>query len=203
MLFLALVASALVVSSCHKSNMTAPGNPAQLIGNYKLIYLSANVQAINQESAAGQSEKTITYNNYKTINNGGTITFTKDSMEWKGLTYSAEYTAIGYVYLNGVLSDSISFPVSETVAPVNATTKYNVFGQDSIHVQGGYPTSGLGGSGSGGSAIAPPSGGLYSFKGDTLFITSHVFQNNPSQVVSGVTVTSTVSGIAIIAMLRQ
>jgi hypothetical protein len=200
---LCLATSVVILASCHKTNNATPGNSAQLVGNYKLLYLSANIQAINQESAAGQTQKTIAYNNYTTTNNGGTITFTKDSMAWKGLTYTADYTVYGYVYVNGTLTDSITFPFYESLAPVNATTKYEVFGQDSIHVQGGYPTSSLGATGSGSSAIAPPSGGRFSFKGDTLFITSKGFQSNPPQNISGVTVTSTASGTTVIAMVRQ
>lgn len=197
------MASVVFFASCHKSNDATPGNSAQLVGNYKLLYLSANIQAIDQESAGGQTQKTIAYNNYTTTNNAGTITFTKDSMSWKGLAYTADYTVLGYVYLNGVLTDSVTFPFSESLNPVNATTKYEVFGQDSIHTQGGYPTSALGSTGSGSTALAPPSGGRFSFKGDTLFLTSKGFQSNPPQNISGVTVTSTAVGTTVIAMLKQ
>jgi hypothetical protein len=194
-----LIASLLVIASCHKSNSAAPGNPAQLVGNYQFLYVSVSVQAITQASGAGQTEKTISNSNYKTIDNSGTVTFTKDSIAWKGIGYTADYNAFVSEYLNGVLSDTLSYPITLTLDPVNSTTKYDVIGQDSLYVHGGYPTAGIGG----GTTIAPPSGGIFSFKGDTLFLTSKVNQTNPPQTMSGVTITTSANGVAVMALLKQ
>lgn len=194
---LALLALSLVFVSCKKSNDS--GNSGQLIGNYKFLYVSLQSQDIAEESAGGQTEKTITYSNYTTVQNSGTVSFTADSIAAHGVGYTATFDALGYVYLNNVLTDSLSFPFSETYPPTNSATKYDIIGKDSIYFHGGYPTAGLGG----GSTIAPPSGGRFSFKSDTLFIVSHVFQATPPQSSGGVTVSSSATGVATMAMLKQ
>lgn len=195
---LCLIALSLVIASCHKNNSVA-GNSAQLVGNYKFLYLSAQTQSISQVSGGGQTIRTVTYSNYKTVQNTGTVTFTQDSIASKAVGYAANTTSASYIYQNGVLTDSIAMPFSVSVPPSNSATKFDVIGQDSIFFHGGYLAMGLGGS----SAIAPPSGGRFSFKGDTLFITSKVQQTTPPQTSGGATSTATASGVGIFALLKQ
>ncbi|GGB25273.1 hypothetical protein [Puia dinghuensis] len=195
--FSSLLVLALVIVSCHKSNVG--GNSAQLVGNYQFLYLSAQVQSISQASGGGQTQKAVTYSNYKTTQNTGTVTLTADSLASKGVGYTAAFTSLTYEYVNGVLTDSISFPFSLTYPPSSTSTKYDVIGQDSIYFHGGYLVSGFGG----GSTLAPPSGGHFSFKGDTLFITSHVNQTTPPQNSGGISVTGSESGVATIALLKH
>jgi hypothetical protein len=195
---LSVIALTLILNSCHKNN-DAPGNSGQLTGNYKFLYSSLQAQSTAQESGGGETLKTITYTNYKTINNSGTVTFTQDSIFSKGVGYSTDVVSMSYVYENGTLTDSISLPLVETYPPSNSTTKFDVIGQDSIVFHGGYLTMGVGG----GTTVAPPSGGRFSFKGDTLLLTSKISQTQPPQTSGGVTISQSESGISIIAMLRQ
>lgn len=183
--------------SCHKSN-DGGGNSGQLAGNYKLLYMSLNAQSVSQASVGGITQKTISNTNYKTTQNTGAITFTKDSIIAKGVGYTASWTSTGAAYQNGVFIDSINVPFSITYPPSNSSTKFDVIGKDSIYFHGGYLMTGLGG----GSTIAPPSGGRFSFKGDTLFLISKVNQTS-TQSISGATVTQTASGVATLAMLKQ
>ena len=194
---LTLISLLLILNSCHKNN-DAAGNSGQLTGNYKFLYISLQAQSTGQQSGSGQTVKTITYTNYKTINNSGTITFTKDSIFSKGVGYSANTISNSYVYQNGALTDSFSFPLVQTYPPSNSSTKFDVIGQDSIVFHGGYLFTALGGN----TSVAPPSSGRFSFKGDSLFLTSHVSQT-ASQTSGGITVSQSASGIAVIAMLRQ
>lgn len=195
---LSLIVLSLAIASCHKNNSVA-GNSAQLVGNYKFLYLSAQTQSISQVTGSGQNVKTVTYSNYKTVQNTGTVTFTKDSIASKGVGYVANTTSATYIYQSGVLTDSIFMPFSVSIPPSNSATKYDVIGQDSIFFHGGYLAMGLGGS----STVAPPSGGRFSFKGDTLFITSKVQQTTPPQTSGGITSTATASGIGTFALLKQ
>jgi len=194
---LCLVVCSGLFFSCHKSN-DAGGNSGQLAGNYKFAYINVAVQSVSQTSAAGQTEKSVSNTNYKTTQNTGTITFTKDSIIAKGVGYTANWVSTGAVYENGVFIDSISLPFSFTYPPSNSSTKFDVIGKDSIYFHGGYFMTGLGG----GTTIAPPSGGRFSFKGDTLLIISKVNQTS-TQSISGMTVTQTASGVATLAMLKQ
>jgi len=195
---LSLTVLCLILSSCHKNN-DAPGNSGQLTGNYKFLYISLQAQSTGQQSGGGQTLKTITNTNYKTIDNSGTVAFTRDSIFSKGVGYTASSTSRSYVYENGALTDSISLPLVETYPPSNSATKFDVIGQDSIVFHGGYLFTGL----SGNTAVAPPSGGRFSFKGDTLFITSKFSQTPPPQTSGGVTISQSASGIAVIALSRQ
>ena len=195
---LSLLALSLILNSCHKNN-DAAGNSGQLAGNYKFVYISLQAQSTGQQTGSGQTLKTITYTSYKTTNNSGTVTFTKDSIFSKGVGYSANTISKSDVYENGTLTDSFSFPLVQTYPPSNSSTKFDVIGQDSIVFHGGYLALGLGGN----TTVAPSSGGRFAFKGDSLILTSKISQTLPPQTSSGVTVTQSASGIAIIAMLRQ
>lgn len=194
---LSFPALSLLLFSCKKTNVA--GNSGQLIGNYKFLYVTLQAQSTTLESAGGQTQKTVTYSNYTTVQNSGTVNFTADSISSNGVGYTADFTAMGYVYLNNVLTDSVPFPFSETYPPSNTATKYDVIGQDSIFFHGGYPIAGLGG----GSAIAPPNGGRFSFKSDTLFMVSHFLQNTPPQNSGGITISSSATGVATVVMLKQ
>lgn len=184
--------------SCSKKNDASPGDSSSLVGNYNFLYMSAATSSTSSESAAGQSVKTITYTNYKTTDNTGTVSFTKDSASTSNLGYTASTNAMSYVYENNVLTDSIEMPFDEVVPPTSSITKYDVFGKDSIYMHQGL-MSGL----STGTTATYPSGGRYSFKGDTLFITMKFSQNLPNQSSGGVTVSSSVSINATIAMKKQ
>jgi hypothetical protein len=195
---LSLAALPLIFNSCHKNN-DSPGGSGRLSGDYKFLYLSLQAQSTAQEIGGGETLKTITYTNYKTVNNSGTVTFTKDSVFSKGVGYSVDAVSNSYVYENGTLTDSFPLPLAQTLPGYSSSTKINVIGQDSIAFQGGYLGLGLGGT----TPLASPGGGRFSFKGDTLFITYKVSQTQPSQTAGGVTVSQSASGIAISAMLRQ
>lgn len=187
----------LLIVSCHKSN-SGGGNSSQLPGNYKFLYVIAQVQSISQLSGGGMNEKDVSNTNYTTTQNAGTVVMTKDSISLKGVAYTATTNVKSYTYESGVLTDSISFPFTETVPPLNTSTKYDIIGSDSIYFHGGYLVS-LGGA----SNIAQPSGGRFSFKGDTLFIISKMQQNQPSQSSGGLTVSSSASAVETVVLLKQ
>jgi len=197
---LACVSTAVVLFaliSCHKSN-NGPGDTSQLVGNYQFLYLSAQTQETTVESAAGQNIKMVATVSYKTTQNTGSVTITKDSIASKNVGYTASADESVYTYTNNVLTDSFRTPVDETVPPTSSTTKYDVIGKDSIYFHSGLIT-GL----STGSTPTIPNGGRFSFKGDTLFITTKLQQNLPPQNQGGTTVSGTVTVQGVIAMLKQ
>jgi len=193
-----LIVCAIVIVSCHKHNDVG-GNSSQLVGNYKFVYLTLQAQSTTQESAGGQTEKAVTYTNYKTVQNTGTVTFTNDSIMSKGVGYSVNTTSTSYLYENGALTDSFPMPLTFTYPVSSSATKYDVIGQDSILFHGGYFMTGLGGS----TTIAPPSGGHFSFKGDSLFLISKIQQITPPQTSGGITSTASATGVATIVMVKQ
>lgn len=194
-----MVALAVILNSCHKNN-DAPGNSVQLAGNYQFLYISVQTQAISQDSTSLGTQKNVTYSNYETDKNSGTITFTQDSILSTGVGYSADATLHTSNYANGELIDSFPVVVGQTSSPSVPATKYSVIGKDSIVFRGGFLTAGLTGSSD---MIEPTSGGRFSFKGDTLFITSIVNQQVSYQPSAGETMFQSISGLVVISMLRQ
>jgi len=193
-----LIVSALVIVSCHKHNDVG-GSSAQLVGNYKFVYITLQAQSTTQQTASGQTQKAVTYTNYKSVQNTGSVIFTKDSLMSKGVGYSVNTISTSYLYENGALTDSFPIPLTLTYPASNSATKYDVIGQDSILFHGGYFMSGL----SGGTAIAPPSAGRFSFKGDSLFLISKFQQTNPPQTSGGITTSSSATGVATVVMVKQ
>jgi len=193
-----VIVATLFALSCSKKNDATPGDSSSLVGKYEFLYMRAATQSTVSESAAGQSLKTITYTNYTTTDNTGTVTFTKDSAATSDLGYTASTNALGYIYENNVLTDSIEMPFDEVIPPTSTITKYDVFGKDSIYFHSSL-MSGL----STGTTATYPSGGRFSFKGDTLFITMKLSQKLPNQNQGGVTVSTSVAINATMAMKKQ
>jgi hypothetical protein len=193
---LSLIISVIFIYSCHKSNNGA-GNSGQLTGNYKFLYISAVTQSTEVYIEGTQTQKIVVKSSYTTIDNTGTVKITADSITTMGIGYSTSFRATEYVYFNDQLYDTSSFPSTASVPSSSATTKYDVIGQDSIYFEGGYPVPDA----TGNPGIAPPSGGRFSFNGDTLFIVSS-FQDTISTAGSSA-VSASASGVATTALLKQ
>jgi hypothetical protein len=87
-----------------------------------------------------------------------------------------------------------------SVLPTTSTSKYQIIGTDSVYFPGGV----LGGGGITGApaAIAPPTGGHFTIKGDTLIITTKINQTYPDNI-QGVPTTATANVNATITLLKQ
>ncbi len=98
--------------SCQKeiSDVQAPANQNNLLGNYKFISMEANTRATQELTLGGDVEKTITVSHYITNDNTGTVTFDATSFISKDLAYSIDAVAKGYIYTNGTLVDSVELP---------------------------------------------------------------------------------------------
>jgi len=158
LLLVLIVGSVVVILSCHKSN--SGGGGGQLPGTYKFLYVTAQVQSTTQVSGGGLNEKQVSYTNFTTTQNTGTVAITKDSIALQGVGYTENTNVKTYTYEGGVLTDSASLPFTEPVPPMDEGSKYSVIGTDSIYFKGGGLVS-IGGT----TQVAQPSGGRFSFKG--------------------------------------
>jgi hypothetical protein len=192
-----LLALSLLLGACHKSN-SGSGNSSQLAGHYLFLSGSGQVQTITLETGGGQTLKTVDSTTFKSANCTGTLIFAGDSATTKGLGYTATGSSTAYFYANNLLINSVSTPISETVPPTNSTTKYTVIGKDSIVFQGGNLEL-VGNS----TLVAQPSGGRFSFKGDTLLIVEKGQQTFPPQSSGGVTTSSSASVVGTFVFLKQ
>jgi len=167
----------LVAAACKKSNNSSNSNSIQ--GNWNFSYMTAQTVAT---VVAGPSTS-ITYSNYKTKNNAGTVSFTsKDSMAITNLTYSVDTTAIAYIYTTGQPTDTLTAPVKFTLPPTSQTVFFQLVGTDSIY----FPGGGIGSS--------VPTGGHYQIAGDSLKMSVQ-----GTQAVTG----GTESAVSTIVLKRQ
>ncbi len=154
----------LLMVSCKKDGSSTSSS---ISGTYKFVSIQANTQSTVQYFDGSDYYKTITNSTYTSTKNGGTVAFSGSTVTGTGLTYTISDTAMGYYYINNVLTDSIPFPMDLTIPPTSSVSNYQVIGQDSIYFSGG---SFLGGSGMG-NTPSVPSGGKFTLSNGTLSIT--------------------------------
>jgi hypothetical protein len=196
LLLVLFIASVVVILSCHKSN--SGGGGGQLPGTYKFLYVTAQTQSTTQISGGGLNEKQVSYTNFTTTQNTGTVVITKDSIALKGVGYTENTTVKTYTYESGVLTDSASLPYTVPVPAMDEGSKYSVIGTDSIYFKGGGLVS-IGST----TQIAQPSGGRFSFKGDSLFIISKLNQTTSVPSGGGISGSVSTSAVETVVLLKQ
>lgn len=149
---LIFVAPLLLVYSCKKSSSSTPPNP--LVGNWNFLYIKAN--GTSSGSAAGLTY--VTAASFTTVNNSGSATFTKTSMELSHVAYSINTNATTSIYQGSTLLSTQSTPYTQTVPATSDTAAYQIIGTDSIYFPNGSPVPGA------------TNGGRFSINSDTLQI---------------------------------
>jgi hypothetical protein len=187
----------LFLISCSKeksvdSSTGTPGGPGSgsnsLVGNWKLVGIHIKTKAVIEMNDAGVAVKTVTFSDYDTKDNQGTMKITKTTMESLNWGYSVDDVATGYFYENNVLVDSLEFPLVVTTPTTSSTITYKLVGADSIRYEA-TPTSG-------------PGGGRYKIENNMLTITSS-YSSQTTGSNQGVPYTQTNSANAITTLQRQ
>ena len=186
------------MASCHKNNSSSGGS-TKLVGNYTFLYGTADITLVESVTLLGQTASLTNITSYKTLDNVGTVQFTADSMKSVGVGYSVDTITMVIDKEPGQAPDTAFAPFAKTIDPVSYTSHYQVIGTDSIYSEGGFLASG---SLTAGTNIAPPSGGHFSFSGDTLIITSKVNMTYPDHV-GGTATTANLSGNAVFKLLKK
>jgi hypothetical protein len=185
----------LFLISCSKeksvdSSTNTPGGPGgsgnSLTGNWQLVGIHISTKAVIEMEDAGMDVKTITYSDYDTKDNQGTMKITTNTMESVNWGYSVDDVAIGYFYENDVLIDSLEFPLVVTTPATSFTNTYKLIGADSIAYQG----------------TAAGNGARYKIENDILTITSYI-STQSSGLEQGIPYTQTNSGKAVTRLQRQ
>ncbi|HEY4148333.1 MAG TPA: hypothetical protein VGM41_05375 [Chitinophagaceae bacterium] len=135
-----------------------------ITGNWTFVSSSGITQSTVQLSQAGVNYKTITNSSYNSTNPTGTVTITSNTMSTANVSYTANYATIAYTYVDNVLLDSLSQPLSYSVPSTSATSNYNRINQDSIY----FPAQGTGAS----ATVA--SGARIALSGNILSMTTSV-----------------------------
>lgn len=172
-LVIALAGSLLVMAiSCKKSS--APASNA-VTGTWNFVNMSAQTRV----DAVINGDTAVTYSNYTTQNNSGSIVFTLDSMDVSSLAYSVSSTATTYAYYQGMVYDTLTFPVSATLPPTSMSVGYKLIGTDSLYFpNGGLLPTGISSTGQG-------EGGHFVTNGDTLRLTLSGTDTTTGQIQTG------------------
>ena len=199
--FLVAAGCALLVVACRKNTSSPGGQTGQLVGNYNFLYVTTTINANESVSFAGQTASVVLLGGYKTQQNTGTVVFTTDSTIGKGIGYSYDTTAMVIKNLPGAGPDTTYQTLSDTVAASSSSSQYTIIGADSIYFPGGVVGTGNALAGSP-IPVAPPTGGHFSFVGDTLIITTKINTTYPDNSL-GVPATVVANVNATIKLLKQ
>lgn len=162
----------LVVVSCKKSS-PPPSNA--VTGNWTFVNMNAQTKVI----AVVGGDTVLSYANYITQNNSGSIDFTIDSMAVNGLAYSVNTTATSYFLYMGIPYDSVTAPVTASVPPTSMKVAYKLVNQDSLYFpNGGLLPSGITSSSSG-------QGAHFVISHDTLRMTVAGSDTTTGQIQTG------------------
>lgn len=164
---------------------TIPNGTNTEVGNWKFISVSGTVSQTAEFTQAGSAIKGVTNSSFTSQDNAGTITFDSVTMTANGVTLTVNTSAKTYVYINGVLYDSLETPFNQTVPPQTASSDYKKIGTDSLYFQNGGFLDVL----TGGLLPSAPSGCKIKFEGDSMkmtivydTVTTQDYQGIPAKV---------------------
>jgi hypothetical protein len=198
--FIPLFCTALVLLavSCKKSQ---DGGSNAISGNYNLVNIHAHTHSIVDESdGIGDDLTTESVSDYISIDNGGGIDITGNTMSTVKFTYSVSTELLGAEYYNGVFQDSLSQPFDITIPPTSNSSTYKLIGTDSIYFPSGFISSPSGGAPVQSVAV----GGKYALSGNTLTMTITL----PPQVSTenesgGITATLSSDAVETVTLQKQ
>ncbi|MFM9908632.1 MAG: hypothetical protein ACKVOW_04760 [Chitinophagaceae bacterium] len=173
------------------------GSANSVIGKWKFINIDAKTESIVEATDGIDIEKSISFSNYVSTNNKGTITIDATTMNTLGLGYDVNTTVKVYLYLNGTLDDSLDAPFSFTVPLSNGTSTYKQISSDSLYFEnGGFVFQG------GATQASQPGGARIKFEGNRLLMTSSSIQTT-SETNAGITQKLTNKITAVFTLEKQ
>lgn len=174
---LSILFSSLFIVSCSKEESK---DEKGLSGTYKFISMESHTVNTEEASDAQHTEKSVTYSDYITKDNTGSIQFSGSTLTSSNLAYSIDTTVKAYFYYNNSLTDSAEVPFQMTMPPSSGVTTYKMISSDSIYVNSGFIAMG------GNTQQTVPSGMKIKVDGNILYMYANVSQTT-SVVSQGVT----------------
>ena len=170
-------------------------NPLKGLWNFTSI--SANTQNSSELNYLGEDDKTISFTNYTSENNSGTLVVDDSIFSMNDHTYSISTTLKTYSYQNGVLLDSMDVPFNYYMPATNSTAKYKLIGNDSVY----FPEGGFLSTASDSSAFKPY-GLKFKIAGTVLTFTQNISLDTVV-TASGVSQHETSTGTGTISFLGK
>lgn len=181
--------------SCKKSNS---GGGGSLTGTWDLINIEAHTRSAVDEVLGADDYLDVTYSDYITTNNSGTIAFTGSTVNATNLTYEAVFTAVDSSYMDGQLAGVISIPYDLPIPPTSSSSKYQQIGSDSLY----FPAGGAFSMGGTSGTQTTPTGSRFTIHGDTLAITTRIHQV-VNQNIGGIPATQTNDALEIAYLKKK
>ncbi|MEX6687405.1 hypothetical protein QTN47_07890 [Danxiaibacter flavus] len=151
-----------------------------LAGNYKLISVELESVVSMETKDGDDNEKTVSLTHYISKDNKGTVKFDATTIATNNIAYTIDATMKGYIYINGILQDSVTSPLQLSTPPVSSVVPYEVIGTDSIYFSSG--SFFVDASASSTPTASKPSGGKFKLEGDKLYITSFINESGIKDV---------------------
>ena len=169
----------IVFTACNKDSGSAL-QKNDLLGDWSFDSLSAQTQSTSTYDFFGTEEKGVTFSNYTSTNNTGTVTFNDSIVTAVGLSYEVSTSVKTYSYENGVLTDSAELPFTYTLPATNSAAAYELIGSDSIYFPNGSFVSTAGS----GTTTSEASGGRININGNMLTLTQFINQDTTEVIGS-------------------
>ncbi len=161
-----------IFSSCQKElSFDEQDDPRAnaLLGDWKMVSLSAKTEVIDELTDGVESVKSITRSEYTSANMQGNIRFEDTKTISTGVSYDVSTTGYAEYYENEVLVDEFEAPFNISIPPTNSTASYKVVTADSLYFPEGFVVSG------GLSAPAEPLGYRFKIEGENLTLSTRYF----------------------------
>ena len=157
------------------------GSGSDIIGNYTFIELEAKTKSTSVANQMGAVTKGVSFCEYTTFDNKGTVTITNDKFIIKGMEYSIETTQKADMYINDTYITSYTTDVSYTMPPTSSESSYKRINADSLYFSAGITTT------SNGTTSLPsgPTGARVRLSNDTLYFTLYA-STNQTLTIQGV-----------------
>jgi hypothetical protein len=162
-LFFLFLSSSVFLISCKKDSSDTSGSN-NLKGTYKFVSVTASTISTQIVTDGTTVDKSVTYSDYTTKNNTGTLVIDDKNITSTDLSYSVDTTARVFLYEDDVLVDSFEDEFQIDVPASSATSGYKVVGNDSIYVTSGSMFF------NGTNSSTDPAGIKYKIEGDKLHI---------------------------------
>jgi hypothetical protein len=177
---------------------TIPNNTNTEVGAWDFVSVNGTVSQTAELSQTGISIKGITATSFTSRNNAGTVTFDNVTMTASGVTFNVNTSAKTYVYMNGLLYDSVQTPFNQTVPAQNASAGYKKIGADSLYFQDGGFLDVL----TGGLLPSAPSGCKITFAGNVMKMTI-VYDTVTTQDYQGMPAKITIHSVLVATLQKR
>ncbi|MGN6618148.1 MAG: hypothetical protein ACTHJ5_13325 [Ilyomonas sp.] len=193
-LFLRFLVIVIVFTSCKKEN----SNPSSMDikGTWKFIEMEVKATSIKEFSDESGKQKTISINDFTTVNNSGTVVFDGSKASLNDLTYTINTVTKAEVYMNDQLVQTVEMPLTAPVPATSSSSDYKLIGSDSIHFDNGTMFF------NNMSQEVDASGAKLSLQGNILYMTSTI-NDIRTEVIQGINILSTTNAITRVKLHRQ